>query len=502
MADGAAARPLAVRRRPAFARSRLRSLEENAPLVIGCACFAAALFALFSAQVMSDSWLNIVGGREIVRHGLPHHDELALVSHGRPWVDQQWLANLFFYGLYSLGGMSLAARINVLLTVLAIGLVFAYGRRRGGTRLSVLLCCMPLFLVALQFVRAQVVAQALFVALLALLAAESRQPSRRVLLAFPLLILWANIHGSVVEGAALVAILGLVELWQRVSGRARNGLIRPLALIVLPWACIFASPYGFELTTYYDATLRSSELPRFLGEWAPASISSPAGVLLFLLAAFALVLIARRPRFLTPFELAALALTCGAALHASRSITWFALAAGMLLPGLLDSARGTSRAEEPPAGKPALVLSGVVVSLALPLYGLVHPPNTLATHWPQAGPALVRRVLDADPRARVLASYDLADWLLVEAPSTRGRIAFDGRWEILSPHQLRSVRLFLAGTTANWDDLGRGYRYLVLGPGFVPHLIKTFERRPGVRVLYRSPHVVILDQGRAADRSP
>jgi hypothetical protein len=223
---------------------------------------------------------------------------------------------------------------------------------------------------------------------------------------------------------------------------------------------------------------------------------------LFVLAGFALVLIARGPRFLTPFELGALALTCGAALHASRSITWFALAAGMLLPGLLDSERRTSRAEEPAAGKPALVLAGVAASLALPLYGVVHPASTLADHWPPAGPKLVERLLQADPHARVLASYDLADWLLVEAPSTRGRIAFDGRWEILSRHQLRSVRIFLAEARPNWDQLGRRYRYLVLGPDFVPHLIKTFEHRPGVRVLYRSPHVVILDQGNAADRSP
>src|SRR6266571_5792002 len=62
---------------------------ENGPLLIGCACFASALFVFFGSQVTADSWLNVLGGREIVQHGLPHHDQLAIVSHGRPWVDQQ-----------------------------------------------------------------------------------------------------------------------------------------------------------------------------------------------------------------------------------------------------------------------------------------------------------------------------------------------------------------------------------------------------------------------------
>jgi hypothetical protein len=144
----------------------------------------------------------------------------------------------------------------------------------------------------------------------------------------------------------------------------------------------------------------------------------------------------------------------------------------------------------------------VTAASGLALYGLVHPVNTLATEWPQQGPALVEQVLRSDPNARVLASYDLADWLLLEAPITRGRIAFDGRWEILSHEQLQSVRYFLAESTDHWADLSRGYRLLVLGPKYVPHLIRTWEQRPGVRVLYRTPQIVVLDRGRAADGRP
>ena len=88
--------------------------------------------------------------------------------------------------------------------------------------------------------RAQVLSQLLFVTLFLLLVAESRRPSRRVALVVPLLVLWANLHGAVVVGAALTALLGAVEL---VRARGRSPL-RPAALLVVPWLCIFATPYG------------------------------------------------------------------------------------------------------------------------------------------------------------------------------------------------------------------------------------------------------------------
>src|SRR3954471_10093235 len=56
--------------------------------------------------------------------------------------------------------------------------------------------------------RAQSFAYVLFVAVLALLVADQRRASSRVLWCLPLLVLWANLHGSVAVGALLVAVRG------------------------------------------------------------------------------------------------------------------------------------------------------------------------------------------------------------------------------------------------------------------------------------------------------
>src|SRR5436309_1134676 len=83
-------------------------------------------------------------------------------------------------------------------------------------------------------VRAQIFSQLLFVPLFLLLRRESRRPSRRVLIVFPLLALWANLHGAVVVGVALVAALGATELLReaRKPKRSARALARAGALIV------------------------------------------------------------------------------------------------------------------------------------------------------------------------------------------------------------------------------------------------------------------------------
>src|SRR2546422_7131842 len=72
------------------------------------ALFVVGLLGNIPGELLSDSWLVVLGGREIVQHGLPHHDTLAIWTQGREWVDQQWLGQLAFYGLYALGGIKLA----------------------------------------------------------------------------------------------------------------------------------------------------------------------------------------------------------------------------------------------------------------------------------------------------------------------------------------------------------------------------------------------------------
>src|SRR5262249_23429489 len=143
------------------------------------------------------------------------------------------------------------------------------------------------------------------------------------------LILWANLHGAVVVGVGLVSLLGACELWKRRTPRA-------FALLVLPGACLVATPYGLATLGYYHATIGNPVFHQAISEWMPPTFPTPGGMTLGVLAVAALFLVTRRYRELTGFELAALAFTLVGALIASRSISWFAYACLVFLPALVD----------------------------------------------------------------------------------------------------------------------------------------------------------------------
>src|SRR5439155_25001891 len=163
------------------------------------ALFLIALAGNLPRELFQDSWLAILGGREVVAHGLPTHDTLAIWTHGREWVDQQWLAQLLFYGLYAFGGIKLALYAHAAVAAAAFTVAIVVARSRGASTRSICWVAVPAYFLltwSAWVARAQSLALLLFVVLVALLIRDARSPSRRVYLVLPLLVLWANLHGT------------------------------------------------------------------------------------------------------------------------------------------------------------------------------------------------------------------------------------------------------------------------------------------------------------------
>ena len=99
--------------------------------------------------------------------------------------------------------------------LLALGLAFATARTGGASSRSTFVIG---FLAILAgpwgwTLRAQTAALPLFAGVAVPPRRRGRRGARhRTLLVLPLLLLWANLHGSVVLGAGLAVLLGLVEL--------------------------------------------------------------------------------------------------------------------------------------------------------------------------------------------------------------------------------------------------------------------------------------------------
>src|SRR6202035_239958 len=79
-----------------------------------------------------------------------------------------------------------------------------------------------------------------------LLARDSRRPPREVYWCLPLLVLWANLHGTATIGAALVMLRGLTLAWERraLLLNSVRAWVRPLILVLAAPVTLLATPYG------------------------------------------------------------------------------------------------------------------------------------------------------------------------------------------------------------------------------------------------------------------
>jgi hypothetical protein len=329
-------------------------LERHALFVGGLALIGAVILATLPLHINQDAWLALVGGRYVALHGVPHHDTIAVMTHGARWIDQQWLAQLTLYGLNRAGGMALVGLGYVALTLAAATMAIAAARRLGG-REAHIIWVLPLaaflYFTGSFEVRTQGFAYPLFVAVLWLLAAESRnRTGRRVYLVFPLLILWSNLHGSAIVGAAMTSVCGatllVADLRAGLPLRLRR---RTVLLLVGGPLCLLATPYGLAGVTYYRETLANPLFKALVTEWRPITSTAILAVPFFVSAFAAVWLLGQARGRARLFDALTLLLLIAAAISAVRNVTWFALAALVLLPSMLGAVVPPAQAAGPGA---------------------------------------------------------------------------------------------------------------------------------------------------------
>ena len=281
--------------------------------------------------------------------------------------------------------------LGIALVLLALALAFATARTSGASSRSTFVVGLLAILAGPWgwTLRAQTAALPLFAGVLWLLVDASRRgPRRQTLLVLPLLVIWANLHGSVVLGAGLTVLLGIVELV-----RARRLAWIPLALVAL-------SPLGRPRVAVRDEAVAYYDLMLVDAPFAP----DPARVAV-------VEARARRRRSsgssrssrsrcsrcaaaasrLTFYELAVLAVTFVGAVQAVRGVIWFALAAAAILPVALDGVLTKADVAAPRLNRiiSLAALAGLAVA---PLAFLARPASWYVSEWPErAGRGRPRR---------------------------------------------------------------------------------------------------------------
>ena len=470
-------------------RTFKRVAEEEIVLVVLLCVFAAAFVLAFAPTLfVADSWLTLTSGREVFEHGLPHHETLTVLGAGRTWTDQQWGAQLLFYGAHALGGLPMVVLLAALVVVGAFALAAIASRRLGAGPVAVVLIFFPVILASpwAWTIRAQVIALPLYVVLLWILSSESRRPSTRVFLVFPILLVWANLHGSVALGAGLTMLLGVIEALSRRTLRIRQAL-----LLVVPPALVLATPYGPVSTArYYHLLLLDPPFrPNEITEW---SRSRPALNTLFfyVLVALALMLVHRGRRRLTTFDFATLAVTFVGAVAAIRGIPWFAMACQVLLPVAVGGALDPRSEKVRRINRGIASAAAALVALAV-VVTLTRDRSWFVDNWPERAVAVVR-IDSSGGEAKVFATSQEADWFLWRLPELRGRVAFDVRFEIYTPETFERIVRFRGELGPDWKSLADGYRVLVFEADEKPAPAPVFLQEPGARLAYRNHQVTVV----------
>jgi hypothetical protein len=465
--------------------------------------FVAALALLLPAwhvvtALLSDSYMTLYAGRWVAAHGIPHHEVFTVAAHGRAWVGQQWLAELIDYEAWRVGGYGALGLLNGMLIAGAYAAVASCIARRRASTVVTIACGLVALLAALpaMFIRAQNFALPLFALMIVVCLgdAEREKPVKyRLLLLVPLLVLWANLHGSVLLGAALATAYLLYRAGQaaRRHDRATAGFCALLALATA--AAPLATPYGAHIITYYRDLIGNAAVAAAAPENRPPSLSQ-ATTLLFLiplvLAALSLIVaVIKRLRIDVPL-LAAVVLTAAATLYASRNGVWLAMTAA-IFAGRTAAAYLTTR---PPTPRfiTGLTISAAVAAAAGVALLLSPPRGGYERFTPRNEIAAVARYAAAHPRALILGDNAAASALLWHDPRLDGRIGYDARLEQYPAPSLERWIAYQAADRADWSAISERYELLIGSTAYNPQLVRRLATGSRRSVLSRDANGIAV----------
>ncbi len=466
---------------------------------------AVALLLTFNfvRELQADGYKALYDGAWIAHHGIPRHEALAVAAHGRPWVDEQWLAELGYYEAWRLGGYPLFAGLAAALVAASYMILAALMRRRGVAVMSAV-CWTTLAILTVvgwTFVRAQNFALPLFAALLALCLtdAERERPRRRLVLVLPLLALWANLHGSVLLGAALATAYLAYRAVTMARRRLPRAAVACAALALAAALMPLATPYGLHILDYYSEFVGNRAMAAAATEWDAPAFPTLAFFQLYLPLAGVIVLALRtwaRRDQVQWVLLGAVAVTAMVAGRESGAIVWFGMAAALLLAELT---KGTGPVREP--GRGFLTVMGVAAAaLASVVLGSLAVRSNDGYESVTAVRAITATAAyaTAHPCALILADNWDSSALLWHEPGLAGRVAFDARLEQFPPTALTRWVRFEVASSRRWPGTTGGYELLVGNADYTPALVDRLAHLRGGRVLASDSRGIAVLDTRAA----
>jgi small-conductance mechanosensitive channel len=205
-----------------------------------------------------DTLWQIRAGQWTLDHArVPTVDVYSYTAAGKPWVSMQWLSQVVYALTFNAGGWRAMAVLAAASSAAIVGIVCFYLLRQ--LRFSVAIWCAVLTGAAMAphfTARPHVFSYVLLaIWMISLLDAyEEKYELPPLLTLAPLMILWANIHGSFTYGLTLLYIFSACCLYHHFVQRDYATCRRVVMVTVATTACAAITPYGI-LPAFMTTTL-------------------------------------------------------------------------------------------------------------------------------------------------------------------------------------------------------------------------------------------------------
>ena len=341
---------------------------------------AVLLLCLFVMAVRPiadpDFWWHLRTGQYIWETGsIPRQDIFSHTLPGQPWITHEWLSEVVLYAIYAVSGQG--GLIIVFALVIAGAFTLLYLQCSGRPYLASFVVVLAAISSAVTWgVRPQMFSLLLSSAFLYILHLYRQGRRRQIWLLPPLMVLWANLHGSFFLGLVFPAVYIVGAVIDNVFMESKGlGLtwrdVRLLSIVTLVTAAApVVNPNGVQLLIYPFGTLGSPTMQQYIMEWFSPDFHLAQFQPLALFILLLLVSLGLSRRAPSPVGFLFLVGFGYAALRSARHIPLFVLATTpMLSSQLLHLWRRWARSER--LGTPRRHISGRNLVVNWLLFGVL-----------------------------------------------------------------------------------------------------------------------------------
>ncbi len=344
------------------------------PVLLGVLLAGAVFLLLPKTNADPDLGWHLRNAQyQLHHHVFLRRDIYSFTTHGKPWIDPEWLAEIPFYlGWRWFGQRGIFCVTYLSILGILLGIFGLATMRSRNVKAAFLATFLALALATVSFGPRTLLFGWIFLVVELAILYSFRSGRDFSWILPPLFLLWINMHGSwviVLAVLALFALSGCVEgNWgcieaKRWSEAQRRKLLRASALSVL---ALFVNPYGWRLVEYpFDLAFRQKLNIANIVEWRSLDFHSPRGKIVLAVLAFAIVLQLVRGRRWMAHEVAFLLLGLYAGFTYSRFLF---LAAILIVPLLAKDMRSVVPPYRPERDKPwlnASIMVACVVAICL-----------------------------------------------------------------------------------------------------------------------------------------